>query len=349
MKIAATLCTLAAVLAASSARADEPKTMMMVGEVTPPAGPRVTDWSDFYITGEFLWWNPKQEGLSYVSGGRNTGSLTDFKGHKEYVSSHYRAGFKVGFGFDFRHDGWDLYANYTWLSPAALSGRTSATARSGGLVSQWLFPLPLVPASPVPALAAQARWKLRFNVLDTELGRNFYLSSKLTMRPYMGFKAAWIAQDYDASYEVDQALADFAAISKVSMDNDQDFTGFGLRGGLNSSWKIGQMWYLYGNLAFSALWSEFENHRKDHLITATGSTFHSNDVEDTLRTVSPVLEMGLGLQYIQDFKNGRWRFTFQIGWEEQVWLYQNKFIDSFVENNGALTLQGLTGKIAFAW
>src|SRR5690349_24830611 len=91
MKVAISLCVLASIVVI----ADEVRPTMM-GEVTPSAGPHVTDWSDFYVTGEFIWWNPKQEGISYASGGRNTGTLTNFKGHREYVSSKYRSGFKMG-------------------------------------------------------------------------------------------------------------------------------------------------------------------------------------------------------------------------------------------------------------
>ncbi len=332
-------------LALGSVFADEAKPVR-TAEVTPPAGPRVVDWSDFYVTGEFIWWNARQDGLSYVAGGRNTvAGVKGFQGHKEYVSSDYQPGFKVGFGFNFRHDGWDLYANYTWLNPARHGGHTPATEHTGQLVSSWSFPVPASPATALPALSAGARWMMHFNVLDSELGRNFYLSTKLSMRPFMGFKGAWINQRYRAHYVVDPSFN----LSYARMKNHQHFTGFGIRAGIGSSWKIGNMWYLYGSGAFSALWSQFDNHRRDRLVNTNGATFLSYNIEDDYRNLTPVVELGLGLQYIHDWRDGKKRFTFQIGWEEQIWFNHNRFLNQIFENNGSLTLQGLTGKITYAW
>jgi len=318
----------------------------MEPEITPRAGPRVTDWSDFKISAEGLWWLARQEGIAYAQTGRGAvGGTNDFTGHDKEVEFSFQPGFRVGLGLDFRYDGWDIYANYTWLNPASHTGHASVTDSSGGMLARWLVSTPFAAAFPPFLTSAKARWKMAFDVLDTELGRNFFLSSKLSIRPFLGFKAAWIDQTNSVYYVLEPG----AGIDTMHLKMRQDFTGFGIRMGVNSFWLAGEEWGIYGNFAFSELWSGFDQKRRDRSLPTGGSVFTSYHVHKDFHTIEPVLEVSLGLQYMRDFRGGRRRFTFQLGWEEQVWFAHNRFISPAGDMTGNLTFQGITGKLAFAW
>ncbi len=100
---------------------------------------------------------------------------------------NFQPGFKVGAGFKFAHDGWDLYANYTWLNPAEV--KASISDSKGDMVG------PADPYFGTTTLSnAKNTFKQSFNVLDLELGRQFFLSRFLTLRPYFGLKTTWITQ-----------------------------------------------------------------------------------------------------------------------------------------------------------
>lgn len=314
-------------------------------EITPSAGPVVTDWSDFKISVDGLWWIANQEGISFAQTGRGTGATNNYTGHDKNVDFSFQPGIRVGLGLDFRHDGWDLFANYTWLNPAEQFANSRPTESTGGMLSRWQVMTPSQEPFALPLLEGKEKWRMWFNILDTELGRNFSLSSKLSTRPFIGFKAAWIDQMIHVRYWATPGFD----IDQVHLRMRQDFTGFGIRMGVNGFWLTGEQWGIFGNCAFSALWSSFDEKRRDRLMPTGGSEFTSYHVHESFHTLVPVIEMGLGLQYLHDFEDRRRRFTFQLGWEEQIWLDQNRFLNCVEERSGNLTLQGITGRIAFAW
>lgn len=316
--------------------------------INPSAGPKVQDWSDFYLTGSFIWWIPNLEGLAFAQNGRATSSAgVSSHGHEKEVDFDFSAGLKIGAGLNFRYDGWDIYANYTWLYPSSRSGAIDRKNETGGLQSLWLIPVTSQADPVILGLSrGAAKWTMHFNVLDTELGRNFFISSKLTLRPFVGFKAAWVNQDYDVHYTV--ADASFA-FSKVDLDMDQKFTGFGIRAGMNSGWQISDWWSIFSDFSFSEMWCEYDIRRKDRTELTSGTRYISYHSEFDFHTLNPVLELDLGLRYTHDFKDGKWRLTLQGAWEEQVWFSFNQFLNPESNNEGNLTIQGATARLGFAF
>lgn len=326
------------------------RTQLEVPPINPPAGPRVQDWSDFYLTGAFIWWIPRQEGLAYAQSGRTlTAGGTVSKGHEADISFDFSAGFKIGAGLNFRYDGWDIYANYTWLYPSTRHGSIHQGEETGGIQSQWLIPNTTGTDSLVAGLErASASWQMHFNVIDTELGRNFFVSPKLTLRPFIGFKGVWINQDYDVHYTLFQPQL-LAAIDRIDLDMEQHFTGFGIRVGMNSAWKIGDWWSIFADFAFSELWCEYEVRRKDTTHPTVGEAFTSFHSGRDFHTLNPVIELDLGLRYTHDFKGGKWRVTLQGAWEEQVWFSFNQLLSPSFDGHGNLTIHGATARLGFAF
>jgi hypothetical protein len=176
-------------------------------EITPNAGPRVTAGADVFLTANFIWWKVVQEGTSYAISGVNLGAapasdpyIAVSKGKKKSIGEDWAPGFKVGIGLNLNHDGWDLYAQYTWLHAKKHSSSLSLKAPAGTEAINGILPLDRLPELAVEgggiigygnrafAKSASASWAHHLNVIDLELGRNFYLSQYLTMRPYIGFK-----------------------------------------------------------------------------------------------------------------------------------------------------------------
>ena len=91
----------------------------MTHDITPYAGPHVTSSLNLYFTVDFLWWKAKQSGLTYASAGVLTQPAQPLQplrdGKIGRVSYDWDPGFKVGAGYKFWHDNWDLYAEYTWF------------------------------------------------------------------------------------------------------------------------------------------------------------------------------------------------------------------------------------------
>jgi len=125
---------------------------------------------------------------------------------------------------------------------------------------------------------------------------------------------------------------------------EQDFFGVGLRAGLDAVWYFAKHFGLYGDVACAALWSDFDNSRKDSFSSSAVTKYQTMDNDASSSMLAEVLELGLGLRYDTTFHRGDHQFYFQVGWEQQIWFDQNQFYN--LNNNATenLTFKGVTFK-----
>jgi hypothetical protein len=188
---------------------------------------------------------------------------------------------------------------------------------------------------------ATNRFKQHFNVLDLELGRNFFVSRFMALRPYFGLKSAWIRQSNNSSYTLTTPSDSFVTglIEKHRIKS----WGLGIRGGISPVWYFMKGFGLYGNLALSGMWTYYKTSLKGFAEGIDGSKTTTTNTVSSSHTVTPVVEWGLGLTYTTTCCND-YAFTLSGGWEEQVWInFAGNGIFGDV-TNGNMTLQGLTLK-----
>lgn len=333
-------------------------------EITPNAGPRVTNGVDVFVTADFIYWTSRQEGLAFARSG-----LADYSeaqafgntpcGKTYYPKSKFSPGFKVGVGLNLGHDGWDTYLDYTWFHN---STKCAYVVNS----SSYTAPIPLWEVATVGSATAkenflvlstfvnvgnsQAHWKLYFNNFDWELGRNFYISQYLTLRPYAGLKGNWMQQYYNVTYS-DYLASDISSeIDIAKMHQEQKFWGVGIRTGLDTSWYFDKNWSMFANTALSSLWGRYKVTRQDLTLAPKATSYHTiiNTVND-FHTVKPVLELQLGARYDYWFCDDDYHFGIEAAWEQQVWFNQGQFI-KYLEPDSSdanLVLQGLTVDFRF--
>jgi len=199
-----------------------------------------------------------------------------------------------------------------------------------------------------------------FNVLDLELGRDFYVSKFLTLRPFGGLKFSWQNQKYKVKYsdilfvgdqsDVPSSLTTIPLGSNVKMDFKQKEFGVGLRVGMNTHWYFCKWLGAYGDFAMTALWNRFKETREVEVNTPARTEYDSEKIKDKVYDVTAVLEIGLGLFFEWAFSNDNYMLYLSAGWEDQVWFNQNNMI--FLMNNNApgnLSFQGFTLKVGFGF
>jgi hypothetical protein len=351
--------------------------------ITPAVAPRVENGTGAFVTADFIWWKMHIGQMEYALNGIvDAGNLVPAdtstrKGHVKSPDFDFKPGFKVGAGLKFEHDGWDLYANYTWLkngeSRNHLNGESGKGASS---FTNFVAPGPfLSPGALLDALFspgavvgtfnivnARSLFKQHFNAADLELGRNFFISKYLTLRPHVGLKGAYISDELILHFTPTGGAKGFVGearvlgITKGKQRKHQKMWGVGTRAGLNAVWHFCKNFGLYGDAAVTAFWSDFHVTSKDvvtarpALLPALGDDDDSDDDSDltTLNTkevfqeVTPVVEAGIGLTYMTWFYDETCAFDVRAGWEEQVWIDFNRFMD--VGTTGNLSLHGLTIK-----
>ena len=325
----------------------ESATVQPKGMITPSVAPRVRDGAGLIFTADFIWWKTNISGMEYAANGVIDNGIfvplgtSTKRGHVNQPNFDFEPGFKVGAGLDFAYDGWDLYANYTWLNGDTERNSISARSRKGATT---LFPIIDALSNPttVDIAKEKSKWRQNFNVLDLELGRNFFISRRLTLRPHVGLKSAWIREKWKLKFvENNEVFKDF-------QQRKQTLWGLGTRAGLNTVWHFSRNWGLYGDIAATALWSDFHVKAKDRVtnpsIGSSTTTLHTKEV---ITEVIPVFETGLGLTYMAWFDDEQYLFSVSAGWEEQIWLDFNNFVD--YSRSGNLSVHGLTIKLGFAF
>jgi hypothetical protein len=310
-------------------------------DVTPSAGPRVIDGCGMFFTGDYIYWTARQDNMAYASTGFTNDNLVDTDpGKTAEMKYKFQTGFKAGLGFSFGHDYWDSSLNYTWFQSNHNHGSISGDLYSGLTPSFTPF-LPLTFSDYFTN--ASAVWRLHFNVIDWELGRNFYISKFLSLRPFTGLKGTWQNQHNNSAYAGFISSDPFQYTRKLK----SSFMGIGIRSGCNMGWHIAGTWSLFGDAAISAIWGQFHTQRND-TASLFGTTLSPVSTSNHIHTAVPVLELALGIRKDQWFYNNRFHFAAQAGWEEQIWWDQNQFSwNSALSSGGNLVLQGLTVRLRF--
>lgn len=320
--------------------------------LTPCAEPKVKNGMDLYISADFIYWTARLDTLTYAKTGRGSfpNVLETKKGNVQSVDWSWDPGFKAGLGWNFCHGCWDMNLQYTWLYTNVGDKKHSTLL----LPSYDLLPIE-VQLNQITFNRAHAHFDLHYQVGDLELGRNYYVSRTLKLRPFIGMKGTWQKQDYKVHYNA-IPIAQFNTLFNFRARFDQSLWGLGMRAGINTSWQFSKYIGLYGNIALTGIWLHYDIDRKDifervesdpQVQTTESTTF---DVQDRLRLVKPVMEFGMGLRGEGYFGCGRYHILAQAGWESQIWINQTVHItkDAHYERFD-LNLHGFTGKIRFAF
>ncbi|MBM3207967.1 MAG: hypothetical protein FJZ57_05105 [Chlamydiae bacterium] len=329
-------------------------TSQPTGVITPPVAPTVNHGADFFVEADFIYWYAQEYGLDYAkSTGLGDGNIRKIKsGHVAQVNRKWEPGFKIGIGLEFEHDGWDIFANWTWLNPIA--GNTSYLDYNSRRVNFFDIGQPSI-FTDISCDSASGSWNLHFNAIDLELGRDFFVSRYMTLRPHFGLKTAWINQNFNRTYDINgyvEVNPNFPYSGPGSffvgmLENNQSLEswGLGIRAGLDPVWHISRCWGIYGNLALSAMYQYYSAETELNYEGRLGNEFPLTSLSKGNHTVTPVLELGLGLEYMTWFSNESYMLHVKAGWEEQVWFNTNQFIN--VSQNGNLTFQGFTFNVGF--
>lgn len=316
------------------------------GVINPNARPQVKDGADLFLTFDLLLWQAHENGLGYAI--KNEGvDTTPTEGRVKHPDFDWNWGFRTGLGYNLPHDGWDLFANYTRLNSTADQRSTNADSDDilFGTVNA-----PSVARAFGTATKAKNHWHCDLNMIDLEMGREFYVSKWLSLRPFAGFRTAWVDQEFNVDYQ-----GGTLAVTGQTYDIDQKnkYWGFGLRTGINALWTLGSGVSFYSDAAISLLHGFFKVKYEAELEHVNEKTL--NDVKDSYHVSRAITDLAIGLQYDHMFFNDAFHLGIRAGWEHHMFFGQNQFLHFvddqasgvFVANQGDLTYQGWTLNVRF--
>ncbi len=316
--------------------------------ITPSVYPYISKGMNLTGSVAFIWWQSKVGNSGYAYSGTADGDLIPLgtsvsSGVLQNPDFGFEPGVKVGLGGHFDHDGWDLSAEYIYLPGSGenalneIGEKTRIAITTGDGV-----------VAPLSIIDASCDWTQNYNLINLELGRNFFISKYLTLRPHIGFNTAWISEKYSLAYApvptaTDPRLFGFGNnITNVAVTEKQSMWGIGIRGGIDTMWHFTRCWALYGDLALTSFWGRFHVKNSCEVTETLEGTYETLHLNYTTHTLVPVIETGLGLAYITWFNEDRLRMQVQLGWEQQIWTDFNYFTQG--QGYGNLAIQGMTLK-----
>ncbi len=310
---------------------------------------------NFYLTAEGLYWIPKEHGLIIAQNGiPGPGPQTsevppqsyNFRGDIERIRPGFDWGFRLGLGYNFCMDEWDT--KFVWTSFKTHQNESF----SGMLLNLWGHTD--VPSSSGSSFI-KAKWDLKYNVFDFELGRAFGAGRCFCLRPYLGVRGAWINQELEIFNEallLNPDPGDFLSTDLTALSN---FSGGGFRFGLDGRFDFCWNMSVYGLASYSLLYGNFNS---DFLESASGANEIGDTVEDLVIADSrdrfhmgtSCLNLSMGIQWNRGFACDRFRVGLNLGWEQSLWFQINQ-MNHFQHNleeghlyqeNGNLSLQGIS-------
>lgn len=304
--------------------------------ITPGAGPCVSDGWNAHLEASFLYWTFREDCLNFALFQPIQNNNAAGEGKILHPDWEFAPGFKVGVGVLYNHDGWDLLVNYTSIQFCNVKNKVEIEDTQ----TQQITPLgddASYAGLTQPILLASARLDLDFACLDGSLGRNFYLSRYLKMRPYVGLKGTWQDQTFKVK-------------GRNQTTNSEDlydlhYWGVGIRLGISSSWHFTQCLSLIAEGAATAIWEKFDRKRKSEaapIEVGAFDPFLTLYVGKSDFVLEPVLEFLLGLRYESWLCCDRYHYQIDGGWELQWWRGQNQFFVKDQCNPGDLSFNGLT-------
>ncbi len=308
------------------------------GMINPPARPVVRDGVDLWVQAEVLFMHATEDGLAYSIKNEGPGPVVD--GSVKNVGYDWNWGFRAGIGYNLPHDGWDILLNWTWL-------RSNENKKESPNAPEVVLQTQTAPTqAAVAGTSAKGRARLHTNFLDFELGREFFVSKRLTLRPFAGVRAGWLNRNFRYEYHVPGA--------ENEGHNHNRFRGAGLRGGLNTQWGLCHGWSLFADLALSLIYGKQRLHSHQDQ-EADGVETRIQHVHNHWTTVRPMIDLGAGLRWDHLFNCDAYRLRIQLGWEQMTLFGFNKdmnFVNAnapgkYTFNQGDLSWSGLALQFRF--
>lgn len=279
--------------------------------ITTPTNPVVRCQANFFFSTEYLLMTATEGGLSYARDNFPLQSFSDQQNRECYeVNFDWNSGFRLGIGYNMGHDRWDTQVLWTWMRNQG-NGHHSDT-------NNQLFATNAMPGvsaeSGIMADRFETHMTIQLNLLDWQLGREFFLSKWLKVRPFTGLRTGWVNQDWKTK-GTGNVIAMNNDLTAYIVKMEQEFWGIGPMIGFNSEWGVISRLSLYANGSLTLLSGFFKDHRNDQGLQASPSAVINNPFSKHTHCGQSITELQLGLRWNQWCSHERYRFSLQAGWD----------------------------------
>lgn len=318
------------------------------GANTAAGSPQV-DGYGLDLSLDILYWRSEVEGTEYtITDNIGTQSIP-WQGSMKNVGTSWDWGFRVGVGYNFEHDNWDAQLQYTYFNNTFSS--TTQAGTNDALTTLRAVPWIVSGDASTPstyvnsAERATSEFNLWFNNLDLTLGRNYFVSSCLALRPFIAVQTAWMDLKQNTQYSGGTTGAVHIGANTIILQEKSDFWGMGPEFGMSSRWVLGNGISFFGLLQGALLYGNFDVSYKSWFSPNTTQNYVG--INGDVHGFVPNARFNLGLRYDTYMEKNTQHLSIALGYDSQYWWGINQMLNfesqrEFTYRNADIGMQGVT-------
>lgn len=319
--------------------------------VNAPVNP-VTCNGDWVVSAAGFYWNFHQDSMELSID--NGVTEADWQANEQFIDARYVMpktswdfGFKVGLGYNTTCDGWDLGVKWTHYNGSSHTHVNIQPDENRLLLSLWSYVDDEGGDDTFADITDMiAKWRLNLDLVDLSLGRASWNSKRLSLHPYIGFRYAKIEQNLNIQSKGGEFTEGFTPDVNNEVDVDNDFRGFGFRGGFDSVWNLGCGWGIYGDLALSLVYGRFsiDHEEQNREAAAPFDKTKVLEIDRSFRAIRYMTDIGIGVQWASLVCDCKYGVAVRLGWEAHLFFDQNQ-MTRYVHDQDEVMITPLSGNL----
>jgi Legionella pneumophila major outer membrane protein precursor len=310
----------------------------------------------WFADAEFLWWKLDETGMDYAAH-KNEGQLVYDRpssgpndgmfGTIHSVDFEWSPGFRVGLGYRFPRDLWELSGVYTFYFT---DGSDKVKIKGPDAPNQNDPASEIIQTFFEPDIGniilAKANAQFWYHIGDVQLARQFCATPYITLRFSVGPTIAFIQQKFNSSFSDNFGLPPqvFEPSQTTTWNLKWNFKGAGVKLGLGSDWNLWRGLNLSFGGAFSSVYGMFENTnfafvKGNPNIPEPSPSGSINDATIKSHRVLFGAQLLGGIKWKQKFCNGEWELF--LNYEMNTWLNFTDQYRPMVDNEAFFLLREL--------
>lgn len=244
-----------------------------------------------------------------------------------HYRQHWKWGFRLCAGYHFKHDSWDLEANYMRFTAVYNREIMARTQREYRLVSG----VQVNKIATADNKRELFRWSVNFNQWDLVQSKTFRFSEYFRFKPGLGLRNLILGQGF-TTHVVNRSDAHLYAKNFIH------FWGMGVLATLDTIWSLNRQFSLYGKVGLSSLFGHYSNSLFDEISFYPATVTYPKNLHKNSKSC---LDLAIGAQFDKNFYNDQFHLGINIGFEQHSYFNMNK---SFYGFNQAVTFDGSSGR-----
>lgn len=330
----------------------------------PPGMPLTRNGCSLQVSADALLWQLQEDGLTYaLSYLTRPYGVSNFPKGAALVKQKYNWGFRIGLDWTIPHDNWDITA--TWTHLISNSRNNTVTRTDLNPPNDFLFQLQGIndETAALQFFTASAYYRNHLDQIRLNIGREFFVSKWVILRPYIGSRTDWLHQRLRTSNFGNVNTADLT----LSSQQINKWWGTGMEAGCSLQMGFCGGFNIYGDIA-SAIEYGLQKLRADAFGTnfpPNLTSYPFNGLSTSYHICRSILDFQLGLGWDYNSCHDRFHFGWNLGWESHIYFNQSRFLNfqsassngaasspelaiySEVQRGGDLTYQGWTAHVNF--